>query len=114
MLCALPAEESLKEDTPADARAVRSEGFEILRKAALAQSVVADRHRRRSNAAGAREAVGFAVERDIGIDPRHQRDRRTVGEGKCVSVRVDFGGRRHLKTKKKTKLESETSIATIL
>src|SRR3546814_3529494 len=73
MRCARPGEEALQEGTPADARAVRSEGFEILRKAARAQSVVADRHRRRSNAAGAREAVGFAVERDIGIDPRHQR-----------------------------------------
>src|SRR3546814_17276150 len=85
MRCARPGEEALQEGTPADARAVRSEGFEILRKAARAQSVVADRHRRRSNAAGAREAVGFAVERDIGIDPRHQRreiDREIAREAK--------------------------------
>src|SRR3546814_5994664 len=76
MRCARPGEEALQEGTPADARTVRSEGFEILRKAARAQSVVADRHRRRSNAAGAREAVGFAVERDIGIDPRDRKSTR--------------------------------------
>src|SRR3546814_18189673 len=89
MRCARPGEEALQEGTPADARAVRSEGFEVLRKAARAQSVVADRHRQRSNAAGAREAVGFAVERAIGIDPRHQprdirsEERRVGTESVC-------------------------------
>src|SRR3546814_8035324 len=90
-LGARPGEEALQEGTPADARAVRSEGFEVLRKAARAQSVVADRHRRRSNAAGAREAVGFAVERDIGIDPRHQRreiDREIAREATASRLRI--------------------------
>src|SRR3546814_20116395 len=69
MRCARPGEEALQEGTPADARAVRSEGFELLRKAARAHSVGADRHHRSTNAAVARESAGFDGEHDLGHHP---------------------------------------------
>src|SRR3546814_12304485 len=39
--------------------------------------------------------------------PRTRQDRKSVGEGKSVSVRVDLGGRRIIKKKKKKKHEQK-------
>src|SRR3546814_11853788 len=47
---------------------------------------------------GRRREAGQQV--DLG---RRAADRKSVGEGKSVSVRVDLGGRRIIKKKKKTK-----------
>src|SRR3546814_14269260 len=37
----------------------------------------------------------------VGVDSKYKRDRKSVVEGKSVSVRVDLGGRRNIKKKKK-------------
>src|SRR3546814_18580107 len=46
-----------------------------------------------------------------GVHPHAQGDRKSVGEGKSVSVRVDTGGRRIIKTKTYNEL-TETRIVT--
>src|SRR3546814_15419897 len=46
-----------------------------------------------------------AVNRDCRADDMMRQDRKSVVKGKSVSVRVDLGGRRIIKKKKKTKEE---------
>src|SRR3546814_19342972 len=43
--------------------------------------------------------VSRSVPREAGKMLTAQGDRKSVGEGKSVSVRVDLGGRRHMKKK---------------
>src|SRR3546814_14691577 len=64
---------------------------------------------------GAHDAVGAAHEDhafagivDAVPVPGVREDRKSVEEGKSVSVRVDFGGRRIIKKKKKIKNKKKT------
>src|SRR3546814_12926885 len=56
---------------------------------------IASPARRRSGAAG-----GLSSLISGGAAPAWRRDRKSVVEGKSVSVRVDLGGRRYIKKKK--------------
>src|SRR3546814_18440418 len=60
---------------------------------------------------GDSKATARAVAEQLGIDeaigevmPEDKRDRKSVVEGKSVSVRVELGGRRHIQKKKHKKL----------
>src|SRR3546814_13232258 len=62
----------------------------------------------RGRGAGARRGRRRRARRDDG--PGLRKDRKSVVEGKSVSVRVDLGGRRIIKKKKHTK----ATIATVI
>src|SRR3546814_17244175 len=70
-----------------------------------------DAHGRRKDRCLGTEAPGLAGQ--VAAERRHrprldQRDRKSVVEGKSVSVGVDTGGWRFIKKKKKTKNKTET------
>src|SRR3546814_19760347 len=48
------------------------------------------------------QQLQHCLRRRVGLR-QHREDRKSVGEGKSVSVRVDFGGRLIIKKKKKEK-----------
>src|SRR3546814_16111728 len=75
---------------------------------------------RRGDDGDVRQAAQFSLQHRVGaqlaieFDQRHMRDepravedRKSVVEGKGVSVRVEFGGRRNLKQKKKKERQSK-------
>src|SRR3546814_19417737 len=45
----------------------------------------------------------------VGYWPKKSVDRKSVVEGKSVSVRVDLGGRRYIKKKKETQVKQNTT-----
>src|SRR3546814_18168873 len=60
-----------------------------------------------SNLQRAYPAIAIEVQEALGIDGfGYDIDRKSVVEGKCVSVRVILGGRRRIKKKTKTTIES--------
>src|SRR3546814_13330915 len=52
----------------------------------------------------------FVSEEEVDYLPRNEVDRKSVVQGKSVSVRVDFGGRRIIQTKKYTVNTQHTDV----
>src|SRR3546814_11979560 len=84
-----------------DLAVVEEQVMDVAEAAALGGDVVVAKLLDAANHGGSSEGKGFARgQRRL----RVRRDRESVELGKSVSVRVDRGGRRHMKEKKNNKL----------
>src|SRR3546814_15951768 len=58
-------------------------------------------------------AMGLTALRHLDVDPSEMEDRKSVGSGKSVSVRVDHGGRRIIKKNNERKSLGKHTYANI-